>query len=105
MNQPLASRQKALLERLIALARRLYAETADFRERPDQLQLWYNRGYANGMLDALQALGHGAALDAGLEPDGDDPTEGQALLGWGQAYRHGWETGRREALEVMESAP
>jgi hypothetical protein len=97
-----------ILQQLADLLRRLYAESEGFLERQDDAQLWYNRGYANGMAQALRDLGLGAAVprDLGLDIDDPDPREGIAaasLMPWGRAYAHGVEMGHRETHEVLEA--
>ena len=93
-----------VLPRLLALAQRLYGETSGFLDQADDPQLWYNRGYANGMLAAITELGHAAALTGLLVRDPPDLIQGQEVMPWGQAYRHGWEMGEREAREVLPAA-
>jgi hypothetical protein len=98
----------ALLEGLVALMLRLRSETDGFLDRPDDSQAWYDRGYADGMMDAMRSLGHGAALPPDLihEPEGagDVLTAGQASTPWGRAYAHGLEMGRQETHDVLEVA-
>lgn len=98
---PLPTPQQTLLERLLQLIERLYAETADFTEHPDQAQLWYNRGYANGMLQALRDLGYAGLIAGRIAVDQADPVADCAALGWGRAYRHGEQTGLQETREVL----
>ncbi len=90
------------LERLLALIERLQSETEGFFEQPEQEQLWYNRGYANGMIGALQALGYGEAVAGRVRADAADTLVGCELLTWGRAYLHGQELGARETHEVLE---
>jgi len=91
----------ALLNRLLELIHRLYSETEGFLDDAADQQLWYNRGYANGMLKALRELGYGERLAADLEADPHDLISGQESLPWGRAYCHGVEVGFREAHEVL----
>jgi hypothetical protein len=97
-----------LLERLFALILRLRSETDGFLDRPDEPQAWYDRGYADGMVDAIRALGHGAALPPDLVREPDAATAAlaaeQALTPWGRAYAHGLEMGRKETHDVLEAA-
>lgn len=93
-----------LLSRLIELLQRLHTETADFLEQADDPQVWYNRGYANGMLAALKELGFQAVLPGQLQADPPDLIHGQERLPWGQAYLHGLEQGARETREVLPPA-
>ncbi len=92
----------ALLPRLLELICDLYDDSQDFPDRTDDAQLWYNRGYANGVIHALQCLGYMRHIAAALEPDAPDLIAGQETLPWGRAYRHGWEMGQKETFEVME---
>lgn len=89
------------LERLLALIERLQAETEGFFDQPEQEQLWYNRGYANGMIGALRALGYAESLTGRIQADAPDLLAGCELLRWGRAYLHGQETGERETHEVL----
>ena len=91
----------ARLERLLDLIGRLYAETEGFLENAADQQLWYNRGYANGMLEALRELGYAERLAEKLAADPVDVISGQDGLPWGRAYRHGIEIGFRETHEVL----
>lgn len=91
----------ALLERLLRLTERLQNETATFADRPEQEQLWYNRGYANGMLTALRDLGYGERITGRVSRDPEDVLNGCEALSCGRAYRHGEEMGYRETREVL----
>jgi hypothetical protein len=82
----------------------LYEDTQGFLERTDDAQLWYNRGYANGMIEALDDLGFRAQVASLVEPDATDIVSGHELLPWGKAYSHGLEMGRSETYEVMEES-
>lgn len=95
--------QRVTLNRLLGLIRRLYGETEGFLERPDDPQLWYNRGYANGMVQALVAMGYGLYLEAEISIDPSNVIQKHEPLPWGQAYRHGVEMGGRETREVLAS--
>ena len=94
-----------LITRLLELARELTEESEGYLDRQDDAQLWYNRGYANGMLGALQALGYGAEANAVIESDCYDAARDQAHLPWGKAYEHGREMGVRETYEVTGNNP
>lgn len=97
-----------ILASLIDLLRELYGETDGFLGHQGDAQLWYNRGYANGMVSALRELGYGDSLprdlDYDLDGDAQDRIAEQGLLPWGRAYAHGVEVGRRETVEVLEAA-
>lgn len=96
-----ASPAEVKLERLLALIERLHTETEGFFDQPEQEQLWYNRGYANGMIGALQVLGYGDVLAGRVSADAVDLLAGCELLSWGRAYLHGQEIGERETHEVL----
>ena len=91
----------ALLSKLFALIRRIYADTEGMLDNPAELQLWYDRGYANGMVQALRELGYGELLEGQLRPDPPDLIAGQEPLAWGKAFVHGREVGARETFEVL----
>jgi hypothetical protein len=95
------SPSSSVLPALLDLICDLYRETEGFFDRRDDAQLWYNRGYANGMIEALAALGHAEQVARVVEPDAPDCVAGHELLPWGQAYRHGRDMGWRETNEVM----
>lgn len=98
--------ESPILTQLMQLLRDLYGETEGFLERQDAPQLWYNRGYANGMVAALRALGRGDALPTDLALDQDGEAWGQiaqqALMPWGRAHAHGLEMGCKETFEILE---
>jgi len=90
-----------LLDQLLSLMTELTAESEGYLDRQDDPQLWYNRGYANGMAAALRELGHGEAVDRTIGPDPYDRARDQDHLPWGKAYEHGRALGAKETLEVM----
>lgn len=92
-----------LLQQLLDLIDRLREETAGFLADPGDQQLWYNRGYANGMVRALAELGQVAAL-AGREPDDAEALGGHVAMAWGKAYRHGEEMGSKETYQITGNA-
>ncbi|MEW8334191.1 MAG: hypothetical protein AB2602_12985 [Candidatus Thiodiazotropha sp.] len=90
-----------IFQRLLPLVRELHAETATPVAQESELQLWYNRGYADGMIEAMRSLGFSQRLDAaGLAVDGS-LISGQEFLPWGKAYLHGFEMGERETAEAL----
>jgi hypothetical protein len=94
-----------LIERLLALLKELTEDSEGYLERQDDPQLWYNRGYANGMADALRQIGYGDQVDAAVEPDCYDAARDQSHLPWGKAYEHGREMGAKETYEITGSQP
>lgn len=94
---------ESVLSQLLTLICDLYEDTERFLEHSDDAQLWYNRGYANGMIEALGELGFGRHVGSLVDPDPSDVAAGQGLLPWGKAYADGRDRGRRETNEVMES--
>ena len=93
--------REALLQRLLPVVRRLYAETENLSPGDGDLQLWYNRGYANGMIQTFCELGYADRLRSVTRQDPPGLTDGQAFLPWGKAYRHGLEVGAKETQEAM----
>lgn len=93
-----------LLSQLLDLIDSLRSESAEFLDTPGDQQLWYNRGYANGMVLALQAMCPGERLGSrNTDPTAD--IDAHAALAWGKAYRHGETTGRRETFEITGNSP
>ncbi|MGB5831636.1 MAG: hypothetical protein WBG92_06550 [Thiohalocapsa sp.] len=90
-----------LIDQLLALLLKLTDETEGYLDRQDDPQLWYNRGYVNGMVAALDELGYGPRLKQSIEPDPYDLARDQNHLPWGKAYEHGREMGARETVEVL----
>jgi len=90
-----------LLDQLLKLLAELTEESEGYLDREDDPQLWYNRGYANGMAAALIELGHAEAVARTVAPDPYDAARDQTHLPWGKAYEHGREMGEREAREVL----
>ncbi|MDJ0806726.1 MAG: hypothetical protein QNJ78_07815 [Gammaproteobacteria bacterium] len=91
----------AVLQRLLLLVQELYAETAGLVASESDLQLWYNRGYENGMIHVLRAKGHGQRLHGLVDIDPQDLLSDQQFLPWGKAYQHGFEMGEQETREVL----
>ena len=88
-----------LISQLLDLIDRLRDETADFLDDPGDQQQWYDRGYANGMLIALQRLGQAARLGDRM-PDDEADLQGHIAMPWGKAYRHGESRGGAETYEI-----
>lgn len=91
-----------MVTQLIELVAQLYADTEGFLEREDDAQLWYNRGYANGMVKVLDEQGYNCRLRESVDPDPEEIVEPQRLMPWGKAYLHGVEMGSGECSEVLE---
>ena len=94
----------AVLPQLLELIIGLYEESDAFLEETGDAQLWYNRGYANGVIDGLTHLGYREHVATVVAPDKDDVIAGHELLPWGKAYGHGFEKGRQETFEVLEDS-
>lgn len=90
-----------IVQRLLQLVQELYTETATLSEGEGDLQLWYNRGYANGVARVLRDFGHARQLEGMVRVDADDRIAGQEFLPWGRAYLHGLEMGEKETREVL----
>lgn len=92
-----------VLPQLLELICDLYDDTEGFVDRTDDAQIWYNRGYANGVIQALGHLGYAKQVESVLDADAEDLTAAHEVLPWGKAFRHGWEMGRKETFEVVEA--
>jgi hypothetical protein len=93
--------RQAILQRLLVLVQQLYAETEGLIEGEGDLQPWYNRGYANGMLKALRAFGYGEQIVGLVAADPEDYQVGQEFLPWGKAYWHGFGMGENECRDAL----
>jgi hypothetical protein len=93
--------QPEIVEQLLELLSELTEETEGYLERQDDAQLWYNRGYANGMAAALRQAGLGERVDALIGVDPYENARDQDHLPWGKAYVHGRSMGEREALDIL----
>lgn len=100
----LPGQQRRLLEGLVGLIFELRDRTETFEEQQQAQQLWYDRGYADGMYDALVALGYGPYLDDKGLAASSPPQGSQLTLPWGRAYCHGSETGVEETRQVIGPA-
>jgi len=90
-----------VINQLIELVGRLYSETEDYIEQQDNSQLWYNRGYADGVVKALQDAGFDKMLQAHVTLEINETLEEQRFMPWGKAYFHGFEMGEKESKEVL----
>ena len=91
----------SVLEKLAGLVERLYAETEDYINNPADAQLWYNRGYANGVVAYLRSKDALGQLQS-LALDDADVHKDDHVMEWFKAYHHGFEMGERESAEVVE---
>ena len=99
MNESPDALSDDVLVQLLDLIDRLREQTAGFLENPADQQLWYDRGYANGMVLALQRMGQQARLDE-RRPDDRSAFSAQLPLAWGKAYLHGEQRGSDETHEI-----
>jgi hypothetical protein len=90
-----------IFQRLLQVVQDLYAETESLTQSDGELQLWYNRGYADGMVEAMHASGYQLQLQAAGVVIDKTLILDQEFLPWGKAYRHGFEMGEKEAGEVL----
>lgn len=93
-----------LLVQLLELIDSLRAESAAYLDEPGDQQLWYNRGYANGMVLALLRLGLADRLGPRM-PDDLDALQAHLTMAWGKAYRHGERLGSDETHEITGTRP
>jgi len=91
----------SVVKRLAGIIERLYQETEGYAANPSDAQLWYNRGYANGMVACFRDRGHDAELPA-LAFDAQDVHDKERVMEWHKAYHHGFEMGQKETGEVIE---
>ena len=91
----------SVIDKLTGLVEQLYGETENYIDNPSDAQIWYNRGYANGVVaylrskDALGSVQHLSLDEAGIHKD-------DHVMEWFKAYHHGYEMGERESAEVAE---
>ena len=90
----------SVIEKLADLVEQLYEESENYSENPSDVQLWYNRGYANGIAAFLNEHGYTVKINH-LKLDADDLYHGEQVMEWHKAYHHGFEMGLRESGEVM----
>jgi hypothetical protein len=94
----------AILQRLQQLVAELYGECGQLSTEDEDLQRWYNRGYADGMVKALASLGYAREL-ADLTPvEPLSLSDAERFLPWGKAHTHGFEMGEKETLDVLGDA-
>ncbi|MGV6825970.1 MAG: hypothetical protein ACWA5Q_03240 [bacterium] len=86
---------------LFKLLLELQAESSQFANSPEDQQMWYNRGYANGMIKALDELGYQGQMPPDIVRD--QLGSGERVSLWGKAYVHGEETGYREVFEISQT--
>jgi len=89
----------SVIEKLANLVERLYQESESYAENPSDAQLWYNRGYANGIVAFLRTEGYVDMINH-HNLDAADLYHGEQIMEWHKAYHHGFEIGLRESEEV-----
>jgi len=90
----------SVIDKLVALVEKLYVESENYSDNPSDVQLWYNRGYANGIVSFLNARGYTDKINH-LTLDAEDLYHGEQVMEWHKAYHHGFEMGLRESGEVL----
>ena len=96
--------QIATLTKLLGIVENLYLETEGFLKNGDNQQHWYNRGYANGIIQRLHDYGYRDYVEEYILPDSDDIIAGQEFWAWGKAYLHGRDVGMKETAEIIQPA-
>lgn len=91
-----------LLYQLLQLVNELRAQTEGYEQRQDDAQQWYDRGYADGIIQTLYARGYRDKLRELGGPDTPAVASVSAHLPWGEAYHHGLQMGERETCEVLD---
>ena len=89
----------SVIDKLIVLVERLYQESENYAQNPSDVQLWYNRGYANGIAMFLNKQGYADKIKH-LNPDAEDLYNSDRVMEWHKAYHHGFEMGSGESEEV-----
>lgn len=89
----------SVINKLSDLVERLYLETEGYIENPSDAQLWYNRGYANGVVAFFRNNGFEDKLPE-IALDAPGVHEKERVMEWQKAYHHGFEMGERESAEV-----
>jgi len=92
-----------VIDKLVGLVERLYIESADYIDNPSDAQIWYNRGYANGVVTYLLAQGFADKLGY-LTLDAPGLHDNERIMEWQKAYHHGFEMGERESAEVNQTS-
>ena len=93
----------SVIDQLVDLVEQLYEESAGYIDNPADAQIWYNRGYANGVAAFLCGRGQEAKLKK-INLDDLNIYKNEQIMIWHKAYHHGYEMGERESAEVFPSA-
>jgi len=91
----------SVIDKLVGLVEKLYAETQGYIDMPSDAQLWYNRGYANGVVAYFRSHGFAEKLNH-INLDEDGIHKNDHVMEWFKAYHHGFEMGERESGEVHQ---
>ena len=89
----------SVIDKLVGLVEQLYGETEGYIDDPADAQLWYNRGYANGVVAYLRSRDALISFP-GLSLDEAEIYKDDHVMEWFKAYHHGFEMGERESAEV-----
>ena len=54
----------SVIDKLATLVEQLYVESENYTENPSDVQLWYNRGYANGIVSYEVAGQQGVPVES-----------------------------------------
>jgi len=92
----------SVIDKLAGLVEKLYAETEGYADNPADAQLWYNRGYANGVVAYFNHNGLAEKLSY-LQLEGSNLYNTERVMEWHKAYHHGFEMGERESAEVLST--
>jgi len=90
----------SVIDKLAGLVEKLYVETEGYEDNPADAQLWYNRGYANGVVAYFNQSGLSDKLSY-LPLDEESLYDTERVMEWHKAYHHGFEMGERESGEVL----
>ena len=88
-----------VIEKLVSLVEQLYQETENYADNPSDVQLWYNRGYANGITSFLITQGYTDKIKT-INLDAESLYKNEQVMEWHKAYHHGFDMGLRESEEI-----
>jgi len=92
----------SVIDKLVVLVEKLHSETNDYIDNSADAQLWYNRGYSNGIVAYLIENNFADKLEH-LALDNDGLYNNDHIMEWHKAYHHGFEMGVKESLEIHQA--
>ena len=96
-----------ILNSLLQMVQEFYSQTLELKEEQAECPRWYNRGYADGVIEYLKELGYREELSefelVKSNPTEPDPQIMNRKLPWVSSYHRGVSKGREETYEVMRT--